>query len=219
LPLAPSEAADLKVQQQHRQSLLERQRSLSSAERVSDEVIKAAQDLEKEAFFSKGGIAANLERKLRMYAQSEKYDALAKDLANQALANAKVLGISDSVGGLNLSEAATGSIKIPPEILIQIARRNKANQVDIDLQAKAKNRFAQQFGDNNGATFDQVWRNNSDNVLFEAMSIDKSKMSYAEKQKAIKKLFSEMSPQDIEDFKNKKANIESMVNGNFTGIK
>jgi len=218
-PLDPSEAADLKTQQQHRQSLIERQRSLSSAERVSDEVIKTAEKLEKEAFFSKGGIAANIERKLRMFAQSETYDALAKDLANQALANAKVLGISDSVGGLNMSEAATGSIKIPPDVLIQIARRNKANQVDIDLQSKAKNRFAQQFGDNNGSTFDQVWRNNSDNLLFEAMSIDKSKMPYADKQKAIKKLFSEMSPQDLADFKNKKANIEAMVNGNFTGIK
>lgn len=218
-PLDPSEAADLKTQQQHRQSLLERQRSLSSAERVSDEVIKTAEKLEKEAFFSKGGKAAAIERKLNMWIQSETYDALAKDLANQALANAKVLGISDSVGGLNMSEAATGSIKIPPDVLIQIARRNKANQVDIDLQAKAKNRFAQQYGDNNGATFDQVWRNNSDNLLFEAMSIDKSKMPYADKQKAIKKLFSEMSPQDLADFKNKKANIEAMVNGNFTGIK
>lgn len=218
-PLDPSEAADLKTQQQHRQSLLERQRSLSAAERVSDEVIKTAEKLEKEAFFSKGGVAGNIERKLRMFAESETYDALAKDLANQALANAKVLGISDSVGGLNMSEAATGSIKVPPDVLIQIARRNKANQVDIDLQAKAKNRFAQQYGDNNGATFDQIWRNNSDNVLFEAMSIDKSKMPYADKQKAIKKLFSEMSPQDLADFKNKKANIEAMVNGNFTGVK
>lgn len=218
-PLAPSEEADKKNQQLHRQSLLERQRGLTSAERISDEVIKTAEKLEKEAFFSKGGVAGNIERKLRMFAESETYDALAKDLANQALANAKVLGTSDTVGGLNMAEAATGSIKVPPDVLIQIARRNKANQVDIDLQAKAKNLFAQQFGDNNGATFDQVWRNNSDSKLFEAMSIEKSKMTYKDKQAAYKKLFEGLAPQDLAEFKTKKANIEAMVNGNFTGVK
>ena len=218
-PLDPSEETDKKNQQAHRQSLLERQRGLTSAERVSDEVIKTAEKLEKEAFFSKGGVAGNIERKLRMFAESETYDALAKDLANQALANAKVLGTSETVGGLNMAEAATGSIKVPPDVLIQIARRNKANQIDIDLQAKAKNSFAQQFGDNNGATFDQIWRNNSDSKLFEAMSIEKSKMPYKEKQNAYKKLFEGLSPEDLADFKNKKANIDAMVNGNFTGVK
>ena len=218
-PMAPSEDADTKAQFTHRQSLLERQRNLTSAERISDEVIKTAEKLEKEAYFSKGGIPGNLERKIRMMAQSETYDQLAKDLANQALANAKVLGTSDTVGGLNLAEAATGSIKVPPEVLIEIARRNKSDQTNIDLQAKAKNLFSQQFGDSNGATFDQIWRNNSDSRLFEAMSIDRSKMSYADKQKAYKKLFDGMSPEDLADFKRKKTNIDAMVNGNFTGVK
>jgi hypothetical protein len=218
-PLGPSEESDRKYQQTQRQSLLDRQRTLTDAERVSDEVIKAAEELKKEAFFTKGGIAANLERKLQMFAQSEKYDQLAKDLANQTIQNAKVLGISDSVGGLNMSDAANGTIKIPPDVLIEIARRNKANQVNIDLQAKAKDSFYKQFGDNNGSTFDQVWRNNSDSKLFEALSIDKSKMPYKDKQEAYKKLFKDLAPQDLADFKTKKANIEAMVNGNFTGVK
>jgi hypothetical protein len=218
-PLAPSEAADAKLQQEHRQALIERRRSLTAAERVSEEVIKKAEELEKEAYFSKGGVVGNLERKLRMYAQSEKYDALAKELANQTIQNAKVLGISDSVSGLNMSDAANGTIKVPPEVLIQVARRNRANQTEIDLQAAAKNSFAQQFGDNNGATFDQIWRNNSESSLYEAMAIDKSRMSYQEKQKAYKKLFEGMSAADLADFKRKKTNIEAMVNGNFTGVK
>jgi hypothetical protein len=218
-PLAPSEEADRKYQQTQRQSLLDRQRALVDAERISDEVIRAAEELKKEAFFTKGGIAANLERKLQMFAQSEKYDELAKNLANQTIQNAKVLGISDSVGGLNMSDAASGTIKVPPDILIEIARRNKANQVNIDLQAKAKDSFSKQFGDNNGATFDQVWRNNSDSKLFEALSIDKSKIPYKDKQEAYKKLFKDLAPQDLADFKTKKANLEAMVNGNFTGVK
>jgi hypothetical protein len=218
-PLAPSEESDRKYQQTQRQSLLDRQRALVDAERVSDEVIKAAEELKKEAFFTKGGIAANLERKLQMFAQSEKYDELAKNLANQAIQNAKVLGTSDTVGGLNMAEAASGTIKVPPDVLIEIARRNKANQTNIDLQAKAKDSFYKQFGDNNGATFDQVWRNNSDSKLFEALSIDKSKMPYKDKQEAYKKLFGKMSPEDMADFKTKKANIDAMVNGNFTGVK
>ena len=220
-PMAPSEEADTKAQQAHRNGLLERQRTLASAERMSDEVIKTAEQIEKEAYFSKGGMAGNFERKLNMWIESEKYDQLAKDLANQALANANVLGgaSANSATGINMSEAAAGTIKVPASVLIEIARRNKADQTNIDLQAKAKNAFSKQYGDNNGATFDQIWRNNSDSRLFEAMSIDKSKMSYEQKQKAYKKLFEGMSPEDMADFKRKKANIDLMVNGNFTGVK
>lgn len=217
-PFAPSEAVDTEVQQKHRVSLLNRQRDLASAERVSDEVIKTAEKLEKESYFSKGGIAGNFERKLRLWVSSETYDQLAKDLANQALANANALGTSTTVGGLDMSKAATGSIQIPPEVLIEIARRNKADQTNIDLQAKAKQQFSQQFGDNNGATFDQIWRNNSDSRLFEAMSIDRSKMSAKEKTAAFAKLFKDMSPEEKADFKRKKANIDAMTNGNFAGV-
>ncbi len=220
-PMAPSEEADTKSQQAHRNGLLERQRTLTSAERTSDDVIKTAEKLEKDAYFSKGGVAGNLERKLRMWVESEEYDRLAKELANQALANANVLGgaTANSATGIDMAQAATGTVKIPANVLIEIARRNKADQTNIDLQAKAKNAFAKQFGDNNGATFDQIWRNSSDSRLFEAMSIDKSKMSYEQKQKAYKKLFEGMSPEDMADFRRKKANIDAMVNGNFAGVK
>lgn len=217
-PYAPGEAEDQKVQQQHRQVLLERQRNLTSAERIADEVIKTAGQLEKEAYFAKGGIAGNLERKMRMWIESETYDRLAKDLANQALANAKVLGTSDTVGGLNLAEAATGSVKVPPEVIIEIARRNKADQVNIDLQAKAKNEFAKKYGDSNGAAFDQMWRDNSDSLLFEAIAIDKSKMPADKKKEAFKKLFKDLSPENIAKIKQQKQNIDRMVNGEFPGI-
>lgn len=220
-PMSPSEEADTKAQQAHRNGLLERQRTLTSAERMSDEVIKTAEQIEKEAYFSKGGKLAALERKLNMWIESEKYDQLAKDLANQALTNANVLGgaTANSATGIDMSQAAAGTIKVPPKVLIDIARRNKADQTNIDLQAKAKDAFTKQFTDANGRVFDQIWRNNSDSKLFEAMSIDKSKMSYEQKQKAYKQLFEGMSPEDMADFRRKKANIDAMVNGNFAGVK
>ena len=67
--------------------------------------------------------------------------------------------------------------------------------------------------------FKQLWAANSDSKLFEAMSIEKSKMTYKDKQAAYKKLFEGLTPQDLADFKTKKANIDAMVNGNFTGVK
>lgn len=218
-PMAPSEEADTTSQQKHRTALTDRQRNLTSAERISDEVIKTAKKLEDEAFFSKGGIAGNLERKFRMWFSSEEYDRLAKDLANQALSNAAVLGASTTAAGINLADAATGTVKVPPEVLIEIARRNKADQTNIDLQARAKTQFSQQFGDNNGATFDQLWRDNSDSRLFEAMSIDKSGMPAKDKKTAFTKLFKDMSAEDKAELQRKKANIEAMSKGNFAGIK
>lgn len=217
-PYAPTEAADEKAGQIYRQGLVQRQRDLTSAERNANEVISTATKLEKEAFFDKGGIAGNMERKLRMWASSEEYDQLAKDLANQTLSNSKALGGGDSVAGLNMNEVANGTIKVPPSVLIQIANRAKADMQNIDLQAKAANKFQQKNGDNNMAAFNQMWRDNSDSLLFQAMAINKSKIPEKEKKDQINKLFKDMSPEDIASFKTKKQNIDRMVNGDFSGI-
>ena len=224
-PLDPSETADKDAQIAHRIDLTKRQRSLTAAEDTSEKIFKTLDKLESENFFKGGSVAARAERLINKFINNEENQRLAKLLANETIANAKTLGVADSSGnvsvaGLNMQAVASGNTEnVTPDVLREVARFNQANRMNIDLQAKAKEAFSKQYGDANGRTFDQVWRNNSNNTLFEALAIDKSKMPYKEKQAAYKKLFEGLSPEDLADFKNKKANIDAMVNGNFAGVK
>lgn len=224
-PLDPSETADKDAQIAHRIDLTKRQRSLTAAEDTSEKIFKTLDKLEAETIFKGGSVAARAERLVNKFLNNEENQRLAKLLANETIANAKTLGVADSSGnvsvaGLNMQAVASGNTEnVTPDVLREVARFNQANRMNIDLQAKAKEAFSKQYGDANGRTFDQVWRNNSNNTLFEALAIDKSKMSYKEKQAAYKKLFEGLSPEDLADFKNKKANIDAMVNGNFAGVK
>jgi hypothetical protein len=224
-PLDPSEVSDKDSQIADRQSLTKRQKALTAAEDTSEKIFKTLDKMESEAIFKGGGVAARAERLVNKFLNNEENQRLAKLLANETIANAKTLGVADSSGnvsvaGLNMQAVASGNTEnVTPDVLREVARFNQANRMNIDLQAKAKEAFSKQYGDANGRTFDQVWRNNSNNTLFEALAIDKSKMPYKEKQAAYKKLFEGLSPEDLADFKNKKANIDAMVNGNFTGVK
>jgi len=224
-PLDPSETADKDAQIAHRIDLTKRQRSLTAAEDTSEKIFKTLDKLESETIFKGGSVAARAERLVNKFLNNEENQRLAKLLANETIANAKTLGVADSSGnvsvaGLNMQAVASGNTEnVTPDVLREVARFNQANRMNIDLQAKAKEAFSKQYGDANGRTFDQVWRNNSNNTLFEALAIDKSKMPYKEKQAAYKKLFDGLSSEDLADFKNKKANIDAMVNGNFTGVK
>ena len=224
-PLDPSETADKDSQIADRQSLAKRQKALTAAEDTSEKIFKTLDKMEAETIFKGGSVAARAERLVNKFINNEENQRLAKLLANETIANAKTLGVADSLGnvsvaGLNMQAVASGNTEIvTPDVLREVARFNQANRMNIDLQAKAKEAFSKQYGDANGRTFDQVWRNNSNNTLFEALAIDKSKMSYKEKQAAYKKLFEGLSPEDLADFKNKKANIDAMVNGNFAGVK
>jgi len=224
-PLDPSEASDKDSQIADRQSLTKRQKALTAAEDTSEKIFKTLDKMEAETIFKGGSVAARAERLVNKFLNNEENQRLAKLLANETIANAKTLGVADSSGnvsvaGLNMQAVASGNTEnVTPDVLREVARFNQANRMNIDLQAKAKEAFSKQYGDANGRTFDQIWRNNSNNTLFEALAIDKSKMPYKEKQAAYKKLFEGLSPEDLADFKNKKANIDAMVNGNFTGVK
>ena len=224
-PLDPSETADKDSQIADRQSLAKRQKALTAAEDTSEKIFKTLDKMEAETIFKGGSVAARAERLVNKFINNEENQRLAKLLANETIANAKTLGVADSSGnvsvaGLNMQAVASGNTEnVTPDVLREVARFNQANRMNIDLQAKAKEAFSKQYGDANGRTFDQVWRNNSNNTLFEALAIDKSKMPYKEKQAAYKKLFEGLSPEDLADFKNKKANIDAMVNGNFAGVK
>lgn len=168
----PSETADASANLGYRQKLTDAQGNLVTNRRNAEEVFNQANKISQQLYFQKGGIPGEIERKIRMAIGSDQYDLLAKDLANLALSNSAALGgAGNTVAGLDMQAVANGTIKVPPEVLMQIARRVQADQTNIDMQAQGANVAAQKFGDNNLGTFRQQWAKNAQSEIFEAMKL------------------------------------------------
>jgi hypothetical protein len=206
----PSEAADKEAGIAYRQRLEGAQSNLSTARRNAQEVESQAKEIEKTLIAPKGGILGAVEQKIRMGIESEKYETLAKDLANMALSNSQALGqVGGTVAGLNMTEVANGTIKVPPEVLIKIARRVQSDQTNIDLQTNGARKFAQKFGDNNISSYRDLWNANADSKVFEAMNIFKNESDIVKRKNEIDKLLGS-DPAKRKEFFDKYQNIKKL---------
>ena len=206
----PSEARDKELGAAYRSNLQEAQSSLISAKRNTDEVINQAKKIEGEIFNKQGGLLAQAEQKARMAIGSAEYDMLSKDLANMALANSKALGnLGNTVAGLNMQEVANGSIKVPPGVLVNIARRVQADQRNIDMQSTAAQRFTEKFGDNNLPAFRDQWAKNGESKIFEAMNLMREIQDPTRLNQELNKLFPK--PGERQEMLKKYRNIKSLT--------
>jgi hypothetical protein len=197
-PYAPTEKADQDAGFKTRNMLVERQSTITTDRRNIDEVVKAARQLEKEALVIPGthlestkGAWGALSRGWANLTDSSKYKQLSKDLANVQISNTLAKGGSlDTVNGQQLVKAANGDETFPPDVLINIANRAKADMTELDLKATAAQKFSQKFGDNNFKAFQQMWTKNADSKIFELYNISKDPdLSAKEKEAAKTKLF------------------------------
>ena len=204
----PSEAADAVKGQAYREGLVARQSEMTSAKRSMNEVEAKAKELE-QGFLPTSGVAGALRRKLSGWAGDPTYIELSKDLANVQIGNLKALGGSmDTVAGQSLQKYANGDETYPPDVLIKIVRRNKADLTNIDMQATAAQRFKQQFGDQNMNKFKQDWSKNADSKVFEAINISKEITDPKEREKEYNKLFP--NPSDRKEFLDKYRNLKKL---------
>jgi len=181
--LAPSEAADMAAGTAYRQKLVDRQSQLTTDRRNVDEVIKQAHELEKSSAPT-SGILGSAYRHLATWAGDPTYIELSKNLAQTQLSNMKTLGLSTDADK-NLVAAAQGDYTYPPEILMKIAARTKADMTNIDMQATAAEKFKNRFGDNNMKKFQQEWSKNADSKVFEIINLAKDTELTAEEKKKI----------------------------------
>ena len=189
--LMPTEDKDTAAGFDYRNNLISAQTNLAQGRRNVDEVIQQAKKIGDELFFAKGGLAGQAEQKIRMAIGSEKYDMLAKDLANMAITNSKAMGaVGGTVAGLDMAAVANGTIKVPPDVLVKIARRVQADQRNLDMQASGAQQFSQRFGDNNMKAYQQAWNANArDTKIFEAMNILETEADPIKLQNKFKELF------------------------------
>jgi hypothetical protein len=157
-----------------------------------------------------------LEQKVLSAMKSSEYDMLAKDLANLALSNATAMGgAGNTVAGLDMQAVANGTIKVPPDVLVKIARRVQADQTNLDMQANGAQKFAEKFGDNNMKAYQQVWNKNADSKIFEAMNIVKDVTDPNVLDKELNRLFPKQAERKefLEKYRNLKQLSETGVVG------
>jgi len=204
----PSELAEAAKGQAYREGLIARQSEMTLAKRSMNEVEAKAKELE-QGFLPTSGVAGAIRRKISGWAGDPTYIELSKDLANVQIGNLKALGGSmDTVAGQSLQKYANGDETYPPDVLIKIVRRNKADLTNIDMQATAAQRFKQQFGDNNMNKFKQDWSKNADSKVFEAINISKEITDPKEREKEYNKLFP--NPSDRKEFLDKYRNLKKL---------
>jgi len=207
----PSEVKDQASGQEYRSRIVNAQGDLPTGRRNVEEVIKQANLLNENLYeFEKGGgLAGQVGRKIRMAINSAEYDVLAKDLARLALSNASAMGgAGNSVSGLDMQAVANGTIKMPPEKLVEIARRVQADQTNLDMQANGAEKFAKRFGDNNMKAYQQAWNANADTKVFEAMNITRFVKDPAKQKAELNRLFPDSS--QYKDFLTKYQNIKKL---------
>ena len=207
-PLAPAEQQDKDAGFTYRDSLTKATQKLSTSLRNLDEVIKTAEKVGESEWNKGAGILGTAGRGLSVFLGTEQgvnYKRLSKDLANLQIS----LGADTSTdAGKQLLAAASGDITLPPDVLLEIAKRTRADRQNIEMQAQGAQIFAQKYGDANLKKFQKDWTDNAkDSKVFEAISIYNSDISKEDKQKEINKLFAGASPQYLEKVKQYRNNL------------
>jgi hypothetical protein len=66
-----------------------------------------------------------------------------------------------------------GNVSYDPEVIVDIARRTKADLTNLDMMANGMNKHYQRFGDANANRYMQMWSANADSKIFQLMDINK----------------------------------------------
>ena len=211
----PQEEDERKIGTAAKSALIARQNEIPQAQRTMNEVIKKAQELEKEATLPTAGVGGVIERNLSTFLGTEqgvRYKELSKDLANAQIANITASGGSLATdAGKQLVAMANGDVTYPPKVLIEIARRTQADMTNLDLKATAIKKFSDRFGDQNINAFNQMWSSNADPQIFQLKSIfDDKSMTPEQKAKARDELIGTDKKQ-IQIFNEKWNNIQKLT--------
>lgn len=216
-PVAPGEAEEAALGQKYLAGLNDFGVNAVAYKRNIDEAISEAKKIEEEATFPTAGVFGATERKTGIFFGTEqgiRYKQLSKDLANVQIAALKAAGADlQTDAGKQLIRMANGDETFPPEVLINIANRTKADITNVELQRQAAARFNQRYpGYANFGAFKQAWADNADSKVFQAMNIYRDeKLNSDEKKAMIDKLLGNKEA-ERKQFYQKYQNINKLVN-------
>ena len=210
-PFAIGEEAAIQQGTQYLNSIVNSEGEVQRASRNVGEVIRIADDLASQARF-KAGKPQDIERALREFFGEDKYKELSKSLAQAQLAIMKSQGgsVETTVGGQQMTRAATGDETYPPDVLISIARRLNGEIIKTEMEAKAARAAVRAVGPNNLQDFRETWNSNADSRIFEAMGINRSTTDRKKRDEALDKILPK-NKQELNQFLQQYENIEKLT--------
>jgi len=177
-----------------RGNLAKRQLDLTKSRSDLDEVIRTATKIDKEAILPETGLIGAGKRKIYETIGDPTYQKLRKDIANVVKSNQDALSVGgNSVAGLELTKEAAGDITYDPKVIIDIARRAKADLTNLDMMATGMQKHFQRYGDANAQRFTQMWSANADSKIFQIMDINRDITDPKLRQAAAAKVMEGMS--------------------------
>ena len=208
-PFARGEEAAQANGEATRTLLLKTQADVPRANRSVGEIIRIADELEKDIGFTTGK-PADFERAVRVNLGGEaRYQELAKDIAQVQMAINAATGANTDQRAAQVA-AGTGDATYDPKVLIKIARRLKGELGEIDARATGAQKFVQRFGDANLPEFLQQWSANSDLKIFESMAILRNIRDPKAQKEALDKILPK-TEDELAEFQQKYRNIRNLT--------
>lgn len=154
----------------------------------------------------------------KFLAGNEQLDTLLKDLSQNQLLQAKMMGGVDSVNAQNTVAIANGSGDIDPKALAKIVERTDATRLAAQMynqglsSYKGKDTYNSSIHADN---FQQAWKSNYDPRIFMVENINASDRTPKQKQDDIKRIIGIATPTELQDLKQKAINIRRLQTGDF----
>jgi hypothetical protein len=195
-PKREGEDSAIKFGEEARNSLTKRQLSMTKSRDDLDQVIRTASKILSEKVLPETGAIGGIKRKFAELTGDPTYQKLQKDIANVQQSNLQALSAGgNSVAGLELNRDAMGNVSYDPEVIVDIARRTKADLTNLDMMANGMNKHFQKYGDANANRYMQMWSANADSKIFQLMDINKDISDPKLRQAAAGKVLEGMSPE------------------------
>ena len=210
-PFAIGEEAAIQQGTQYLNSIVNAEGEVQRATRNVGEVIRIADELASKARFE-AGKPLDIERAVKEFFGEDRYKELSKSLAQAQLAIMKSQGgsVENTVGGQQMTRAATGDETFPPKVLIDIARRLNGEIIKTEMEAKAARAAVRAVGPNNLQDFRETWNSNADSRIFEAMGINRSTTDRKKRDEALDKILPK-NKQELNRFLQQYENIEKLT--------
>jgi hypothetical protein len=187
-------------------------RNAIPAFRNNVEKIISSTDRLLEKTITKAGKALTIEQYFDKLIDDSEYKTLSKQLANLQIQMSGTPNMSTDQGK-TMASAATGDATYPPEVLQKIAIQLHGEMEAKDKLGTAADRYARKFGENNMASFGQMWNNNADAKVFELISADKLIKDPKIKEKMINEIIGHpKGSEKRQEILNKYRNIKKLIN-------
>ena len=154
----------------------------------------------------------------KFLAGNEQLDTLLKDLSQNQLLQAKMMGGVDSVNAQNTVAVANGSGDIDPKALAKIVERTDATRLAAQMYNEGLSAYKGRDAYNShihADNFQQAWKSNYDPRIFMVENINASDRTPKQKQDDIKRIIGISTPTELRELKQKATNIRRLQRGDF----